>query len=333
MKVTNQHTNPKFKVQRYTSANEKEWNDFVATSKNATFLFRRNFMDYHQDRFEDYSLMVYKSEKLIALLPANKVENELHSHQGLTYGGLLLNQVVKFPVVLNSFQVVLQFLREENIQKLHLKLLPKIYHKLPSDEMNYMLFILDGTLTKKETLSVIEQGRKFKIGANRLEGVIRGQKHQLIIKEESTFDEFWNSILSVNLDQKFSTTPVHSLQEIETLKLKFPKNIRQFNVYHNTKLVAGTTIFESENVAHCQYISANADKNFLGSLDFLHHHLITTVFKDKLYYDFGSSNEDNGRKINQGLHFWKEGFGARTVVQELYSIKTENSKLLNDVLK
>jgi hypothetical protein len=96
--------------------------------------------------------------------------------------------------------------------------------------------------------------------------------------------------------------------------------------------VAGTTIFESQNVAHCQYISGDENKNALGSLDFLHHHLITKVFKDKRYFDFGSSNEDNGMKINEGLQYWKEGFGARTIIHEFYSIKTENANLLMDIL-
>ena len=33
--------------------------------------------------------MVYKNKKVIALLPANRVGDTLHSHQGLTYGGLI----------------------------------------------------------------------------------------------------------------------------------------------------------------------------------------------------------------------------------------------------
>ena len=47
-------------------------------------------MDYHNDRFKDHSLMVFKDDKLIALLPANIVDFNLRSHQGLTYGGFLL---------------------------------------------------------------------------------------------------------------------------------------------------------------------------------------------------------------------------------------------------
>lgn len=46
-------------------------------------------MDYHADRFQDASLMIYRKGQLYALLPANRLNNILYSHQGLTYGGLI----------------------------------------------------------------------------------------------------------------------------------------------------------------------------------------------------------------------------------------------------
>ena len=58
------------------------------------------------------------------------------------------------------------------------------------------------------------------------------------------------------------------MQEITNLKKKFPENIRQFNVYYNDEIVAGTTIFESENVVHSQYISADENKNKIGKFRF-----------------------------------------------------------------
>jgi hypothetical protein len=277
--------------------------------------------------------MLYKNDKLMGLLPANRIGNDVHSHQGLSYGGLLLSRTVKFTDVLNGFSTVLQFLSDNAIENLNLKLLPKMYHSFPADEMDYLLFVLEAKLQKKETLSVIEMSKNLKFSKDRINGIKRGEKHQLIIKEVTDFDEFWKQILKVNLQEKYGVKPVHSLVEIEKLKKLFPKQIRQFNVYDTNKLVAGTTIFESKQVAHCQYISGDENKNTLGSLDFLHHHLITEVFKNKQYYDFGSSNEDYGMKINKGLQYWKEGFGARTIIHEFYSIKTEKAHLLKNVLK
>ena len=81
-----------FEVRRYTPDKASEWNRFVAQSKNGTFLFDRRFMDYHADRFEDCSLMVYRQGALYALLPANIKNDVLFSHGGLTYGGLIMSR-------------------------------------------------------------------------------------------------------------------------------------------------------------------------------------------------------------------------------------------------
>jgi hypothetical protein len=68
----------KYTVKKYDQNDYKIWNDFVAQAKNATFLFHRDFMEYHKDRFEDFSLLVYQDEKLISILPANKVRNAVY---------------------------------------------------------------------------------------------------------------------------------------------------------------------------------------------------------------------------------------------------------------
>jgi hypothetical protein len=67
-------------------------------------------------------------------------------------------------------------------------------------------------------------------------------------------------------------------------------------------------------------------------LDFLYHELITKTFKDKNYFDFGTSNENQGKNLNSGLNFWKESFGASTITQDFYEVETSNFNLLNDVL-
>ncbi|MFI0431008.1 GNAT family N-acetyltransferase [Mariniflexile sp. HMF6888] len=327
--MTEKHTS--FKIVKYTSAYYNEWNGFIENSKNGTFLFHRDFMEYHKDRFEDFSLLVFKEDKLLAVLPANKLEQEIHSHQGLTYGGLILPKMVKFDTVIAVFAQLLKYLKGYGFETLVLKQIPSIYSKVFTEEIEFLMFILKAELIRKDTLSVIDLNNKLKISNNRLEGYKRGVKHNLIVKEEAGFELFWNNILVKNLQNRHKANPVHTLQEITLLKKHFPNNIRQFNVYNQDEIVAGTTIFESRFVVHSQYISGNADKNTLGSLDFLHYHLITEVFKDKKYFDFGTSNENNGLHINEGLQFWKEGFGARMLTQNFYRVPINNYQLLNNV--
>lgn len=319
-------------VRKYQSTDYSTWNEFVATAKNATFLFHRDFMEYHSDRFEDYSLLIFdEKQNLKAILPANRVEDIVYSHQGLTYGGLVVSQKTKLQEVIKITFNLLRFLNENGISTLNLKQLPSFYSKFPSEEMEYLSFILNAKLVRRDSLSVLDLKTNYNFSKDRKQAINRGVKNELIVKEEGSFELFWNEILISNLKQKHEAKPVHTLEEIVYLKSKFPNNIRQFNVYKEDKIVAGTTMFIYDNVAKPQYISGNSDKNELGSLDFLYDFLIKE-FKYKLYFDFGPSNEENGRKIKEGILFWKESFGARTMIQNFFEIETKNYSLLENVL-
>jgi len=321
-----------FSVKLYQKTDYTNWNAFIGQAKNATFLFHRDFMDYHSDRFQDYSLVVLDGEKWMAVLPANAVGQEVFSHQGLTYGGLVYNEKLKLASVIAVFKSVLSFLNANKIEKLQIKLLPSIYHQKPAEELNYALFLANAQLTRRDTLSVIDLSKPFSLSKIRNRGVKNGLNNGLIIKEVDDFEDFWKEILIPNLAQKHQAKPVHSLEEIIKLKLLFPENIRQFNVYENGVIVAGTTIFETSTVAHSQYISGKEDKNELGGLDLLFQHLISETFKNIRFFDFGISNENQGRKLNDGLSYWKESFGASTIVHDFYEVKTSNYSLLETAL-
>ncbi|WP_411893735.1 GNAT family N-acetyltransferase [Winogradskyella sp. A2] len=288
-------------------------------------------MDYHNDRFTDYSLLIYKDEKLLAVLPANINNDSVYSHQGLSYGGLIHSKKIKTKDYIITIKAILNFLQDKRINDLIIKELPFIYlNNQINNPLSYICFKSNAKLVRTDLHSVIDVGNVY-FSSSRKEGYKRGIKYNLKVKETESFDLFWKEILQPNLQTKHGVKPVHSLEEITALKLDFPKNIRQFNVYHNNKIVGGTTIFENENVVHCQYISGNAQKNKLGSLDYLHIELIKTIFPHKKYFSFGTSNTNNGNNINEGLQFWKEGFGAKSTTQSFYNIKTKNHQLLEDI--
>jgi hypothetical protein len=321
-----------FTVRRYEASDFALWNAFISHAKNATFLFHRNFMEYHQDRFSDYSLLVFEADKLVSVLPANKVGTTLYSHQGLTYGGFVFDAKIKLGKAITIVKTVLQFLHENQIATFQLKLLPSIYQNAFSEEIKYAFFLAKAQLIRRDCLSVIDMAQPLSFSKDRKQALQRSTKKELTVKEETNFDLFWNGILIPNLDKKHHAKPVHTAEEMTKLHQLFPNNIRHFNVYYNNEMVAGTTIFVTEKVAHSQYISGNEQKNELGSLDFLHHYLLTEVFQDKAYFDFGISHEDNGQKINEGLLYWKESFGAKTTVQDFYEVATANYSLLENVM-
>ena len=321
-----------YSVKRYQENDYQNWNAFIGQAKNATFLFHRDFMEYHKDRFLDYSLIILDGEKWVAVLPANVVGNEVFSHQGLTYGGLVYNEKVKLAAIIEIFKNILLFLNDNKMEKLQMKLIPSIYHLRPAEELNYALFLAEAQLIRRDSLAVLDLLNNNSLSKLRKRSIQKGISNDFVIKEVADFESFWNEILIPNLAKKHQAKPVHSLQEILKLKALFPKNIRQFNVYQNEIIVAGTTLFESKNVVHCQYISGDEDKNDLGGLDLLFQQLIADFFKNKRFFDFGISNENQGLKLNNGLSYWKESFGASTIVQDFYEVKTSNYGLLDTVL-
>ncbi len=194
------------------------------------------------------------------------------------------------------------------------------------------MFLAKAQLLRRDTLAVLDLSLQNNLSKLRKRSIRKGISNDFLIKEVDDFEDFWNEILIPNLAQKHQAKPVHSLEEITKLKAMFPENIRQFNVYQNGIIVAGTTIFETSTVAHSQYISGKEDKNELGGIDYLFFQLISETFKNKRFFDFGISNENQGRKLNDGLSYWKESFGASTIVHDFYEVETSNYSLLDTVL-
>ncbi|KGO92570.1 GNAT family N-acetyltransferase [Flavobacterium subsaxonicum] len=320
-----------YTVLHYTASYFKQWNTFVAQSKNGTFLFNRDFMEYHSDRFTDCSLMVFDGPKLVALLPANKVDDTVYSHQGLTYGGLIFSNKIKLAAALQVFKSVLQHLHEVGVTTLHIKSIPAIYHKQPSQEIDYALFLTNAVLTRRDAIAVRDNSAALKVAANRMEGVKKGIANGFTVQRSYDFAEFWKEVLEPVLQSRHGTKPVHSAEEITKLATLFPDNVKLFTVWQDNHIAAGTVIFESDTLAHAQYIAGGEDKGENGSLDFLYHHIVTQQYAGKKYFDFGNSNEQQGRKLNTGLAFWKEGFGARTMFQDFYDVQTVNHTLLDNV--
>ena len=79
-------------------------------------------------------------------------------------------------------------------------------------------------------------------------------------------------------------------------------------------------VFENTQIVHTQYLANSIIGRDVGALDFVIDKLINEIYKDKKYFDFGISNENDGRFLNAGLIAQKEGFGARAVVHDFYEL-------------
>ena len=311
-----------FEIRRYTAELADEWNAFVATSKNATFLFDRRYMDYHSDRFEDYSLMVYFKSELYALLPANRVADTLYSHQGLTYGGLLMTSDGKTALVRDAFVAVNAFLRQEGFRRVIYKHIPWIYASLPAEEDLFALNnVCRAQICSRDVATVVMLRRRLPLSELRRRCVKKAQKAGVVIQEIQDLSVFW-PLLEANLRARYNARPVHSLEEITLLRSRFPQQIRLFVACKDGRVIGGTLLFICGQTVKTQYISANDEGRRVGALDLLFTTLLDRCSENGMeYFDFGTSNRPDNDDLNDSLIFQKEGFGGRAVCYDTYEYR------------
>lgn len=307
-----------FEIKSYSPKMKSEWDAFVDASKNGLFLFFRDYMDYHHDRFEDHSIVVYRQNKLYALLPANISHDVLYTHQGLTFGGLIVNEHFTAAESLTVFKLINAYLRNEGIRKVVYKAIPWLYHQQLSEEDLYAIYrTTNAKLVARDISTAIRLDMPLAYNEMRNRGIKKALHHGIMVEESNRWTDFWE-VLTANLQTKYHVSPVHSLSEIRMLKARFPHNIRLFTAQLNGKVLGGTVVYEYGNVAHTQYISASLEGKKLHALDLLLDKLIHEVYQDKTWFDFGKSTEQQGTILNEGLIFQKESFGGRAVCYDWY---------------
>lgn len=309
----------KMEIRIYKSEYKEDWDTFVGSSKNGTFLHYRDFIEYHGDRFEDYSLMFYIDGYLVALMPGHITGKVYYSHQGLTYGGLIMSSKTTASNVLKVFEYLTVTLRHQGIKQIVYKVIPHMYHRLPSEEDLYALFRYKAVLSERNISSTILLPNELRYSDSRKNGLKKAEKNGLIVQKADDFSCFWQ-ILENNLSSKYDRMPVHSLAEIRYLKGKFPDNIHLFvAVTSNNETLGGCLVFEMENIVHAQYTAATDEGKSSGAIDLLIDHIVRT-YSHKTYFDYGISTENNGLYLNESLIYQKEGFGARGTVYDIYTI-------------
>jgi len=308
------------RIVKYSENFRREWDDFVEDSKNSHFMHKRDYMEYHAIRFEDCSLILKScKDEILALFPANIADGIVYSHQGLTFGGLLVSSRARMTTVADCFDAIGNYFRSNyGASDVIYKRVPDFYHRSPSQEDLYALFNLNAQVVRRDISSLIALDTRINYSKLRKRSINKAKKSGIIAKEVTDIKQFWVLLASV-LEERHEAKPVHSAQEMALLMTRFPRNIRCFVAQAlDSSIVAGTLIYETETVAHAQYLANSPFGREVGALDYLLDILISEIYKDKKYFDFGISTENNGRTLNEGLLAQKEGFGARGIVHDFY---------------
>ena len=298
-------------VAPYTAQDQATWDAFVNQAANATFMLQRGYMDYHAHRFQDASCMIWEGDTLRALLPAHRVDDNLYSHQGLTYGGLIVAPGTSATQWLALGEALLPYLHQQGIRQLYYRQLPALYTAEPQGAEDYALWRWGAQLHRRDLTLAVDLRQPLAFHAQRTRGLKKAQRAGLTVARVTELAPFHQDVLTPTLAQRHDAQPVHTADELQLLHDRFSDHIHQYVVRQGDTLLAGATLFYTPMAVHAQYIAATAEGRALGALDLLFTDRIQAAVGQHTWFNFGTVNEDQGRTLNPGLLAWKESFGAQ----------------------
>ncbi|MDB5264166.1 MAG: hypothetical protein JWQ14_3449 [Adhaeribacter sp.] len=306
-------------VVRYLPAHREIWNRFNQQAINGLFLFDRTYLEYHQHRFRDHSLLFFQEGQLICILPMNEAEGAAISHQGLTFGGLIIGLRMKIHTYLRTFDTLLNYLRLGGFTKFIYKPVPFIFQQSLALDDQYALFQHGFRLKNRSLSSCIDLSLPLHYTKGRKWSLTKARQAGLAITGTQDFKTFMNLVGQI-LENKYAVQPTHTAEEIIYLAGQFPQHIKLLAVYHNHEMIGGSIIYLSSQVVHLQYIATSEAGKKLHALDLIINHLINTYREDKKYLNFGISPGPDAYGLSTGLIQNKESYGARSLPHDIYEL-------------
>lgn len=298
----------------------KEWDDIVRSAPKGHFMFQRAYMNYHQDRFQDASLMFKKKGRVVAVFPANISDNILYSHQGLSFGGIIHGAELSVQDVESVLELIIYNAKERGLRTIVYKCIPEFYHSTSSSEDLYALFRKAFTLYRRDVSSLIDLKNPVPFAKDRRYRTNKSKRNDLTAAFSPDIHAYMK-IVTVNLEEKFGVSPTHSADEMALLNARFPYNIRLKVVKKDDIILAGAILYIHGQVVHIQYLHSSENGKKLNAMEFLIDDLVSMYRESHRWLDFGISTENEGMKLNGGLIDFKQGFGARAQVHDFYRLE------------
>lgn len=305
------------RIHPYARDRQAHWDGLVKQARNGCFLFERGYMDYHADRFQDASLMLFEDDLPVAALPAHRQGKAVISHGGLTFGGLLVRRDAGVSQVISWFDALVNRWRAEGVERLVYKPMPHVFHRQPSEDDLYALHRLGARTMRCDLSTTIDLARRPPLAKGRRHNLSKARRAGVEVRRSDDYDAFW-TLLSAVLAERHDAEPTHQAAEMALLARRFSR-IELHAAYTSAAPnipLAGVVTYRYDDVLHTQYMANSSAGRELGALDAVIAHLIEHETQGLRWLSFGVSSVDGGRQLNAGLAAQKEMFGGRSTVAQ-----------------
>ena len=254
----------------------------------------------------------------MGLIPANRFKNTVYSHQGLTYGGLVLETNFKAIFLEEIMAAVEKFYKDNGVINFQLKSFPSSYPQYQSIPISSFFKNSKAEIITTHKSLAIDYSKEVKVHKTKQKHQRKGLDRGLEIRLDNDFKTFWTEVLTPMLKDRYQTKPVHSLEEIEQLHSFFPDKILQFNVYLQDKILGGITIYNKGVVVKSQYSATTFDGQNNYAIDVLFLYLIE-YYKNSgtQFFCMGTVTTNDSLGYNPGLLKQKQELGCSIYEQQI----------------
>ena len=323
-------------IKKYNNKLQKDWDNFVKRSKYGTLFQTQKFLSYHiTKKFIDFSLLFYKKNVIVAVLPAAIIKNKntysIISHPGASYGGFIFlkSDFLLYKRVILAFE---SLCKEKKFY--HCKIIPTpVYYENENENMaEYVLSLHNYVLSERYISHVIylKSNNPISYFNQRKQ---RYLKNRLINNKSYTFKKIDNlqcfySMLVKN-KRKFNTSPTHSLEEIKNILKLYPKSCKLTGTYYNNQLIGGTMVFITTTTTGLLFYNVVSEEKKHANLGtFQVYQCINFCLQKKLLIlDLGVShlpNNKNPLEPKLSLIQFKEQCGGVGVMRNVFEKNNNN---------
>ena len=310
----------KFRVESYKQKNKRDWEEFIGQAPGGTLFHRRKFLSYHPSgRFTDGSLLVYRGDNLIAVMPAAVMKQSdgvriLHSHPGATVGGVVTAKDIGIHGMTDIVRAIGQHAGENGFQRIGMTIPPAVYSGVAHDDLEFVLRHAGATYGMQELCGLLDLSGGYQPGAALRRALRKAEKNGVVAHETHRYPEFFR-ILRQNLAFRHNVKPTHTLKELQDLRHRFPDDIRLFGAFCDNRLTAGVVVFVcNQSTALGFYMSHDPQYSHLRVMDAVMDGAIQWVQAAGCrVFDFGIFTKQ--MTPNWGLGRFKEKFGAHGVLR------------------
>ena len=302
--------------------NEKDWDALVEGAPNGHLMARSGFFRYHADRFEDASLFIRRGRRPLGVLPANRVGETLWSHQGVSFGGLILHPRTHFNHVEAAVSALLEHLRSGGIKSLMYRPAPHPYQVFPREEDVFFLEQAGARRVDTKLHSMILCGEPTALTAKTWNHTVkRSREAGLTVRAGGDADlpAVW-ALVEAALE-RHSQRAVHSLDDLALLRQRFPDEVLFMLAESGEgELLSGQVLLRSARTLTLLYVGDAPAGREVNAGTLLLDQVMKAPEHAGSWFDLGQWCDTGSRQGSDSLLQFKEAAGGRLIQRHTWQL-------------